>query len=234
MVSTTLAEVIIAPLARVLVAVKPEDADPKHFYISPEEHVRQSIGFFLFCFVLIYASRWGKVVTSKLSKPSPPLNLLEHTFRVTLTINFILQLIYKTTRGWRILTYMLQPCHAATLVYLYCLYTKDYTRATKAFQIGLHYMFFTALAIAVPDTTQLHLPFEVANFWIQHYALLLCPLYLLVNRRFILSPSWALTSYSVGIGLLFHFATQWPAAILSVALPLCHAMAYCSIVRRQR
>lgn len=214
MVSTT-AEVIIAPIARLLVQLKPLDADAKHFYIPPEEHVRQALGFFLFCFVTIYASRWGKVVTSKLSKPPPPLNLTEHLFRIVLTINLILQVIYKTTRGWRVLTYMFQPCHAATLLYLYCLYTKDYTRATKAFQIGLHYMFFTALAIAVPDTTQLFLPFEVLNFWVQHYALFLCPLYLLFNGRFILSPSWALTSYSIGIGMLFHFLTQLPAALLT-------------------
>jgi len=206
---------IIAPVAQLLVYLKPEDASPKHFYIPPEEHVRQALGFFIFCFVTIYASKWGKIVTPKLSKPPPPLNLTEHLFRIVLTINLFAQVIYKSMRGWRVLTYMFQPCHAATLLYLYCLYTKDYTRATKAFQIGLHYMFFTALAIAVPDTSQLHLPFEVLNFWVQHYTLLLCPLYLLVNRRFILSPSWALTSYSVGMGMLFHFTFQLPAALLS-------------------
>jgi hypothetical protein len=52
-------------------------------------------------------------------------------------------------------------------------------------QIGLHYMFFTTLAIAVPDTTQLQLPFEVANFWIQHYVLLITPIWLLATRRFV-------------------------------------------------
>jgi len=205
----------IVPIAQFLVYLKPADADPRHFYIPPEEHVRQTIGFFIFCFVTIYASRWGNMASPKLSKPPPPLNLTEHLFRIVLTINLIAQLVYKTLRGWRILTYMFQPCHAVTLLYLYCLYSKDYSRATKAFQIGLHYMFFTALAIALPDTAQLQLPFEVVNFWVQHYALLLCPLYLLVNRRFILSPSWALTSYAVGVGMLFHFVTQLPAALLS-------------------
>jgi len=213
--SVTMESVFIAPVAQFLVYLKPDDADPKHFYIPPEEHVRQAIGFYIFCFVTIYASRWGKITTAKLSKPPPPLNLTEHLFRTVLTINFLAQLVYKTTRGWRVLTYMFQPCHAATLLYLYCLYTKDYSRATKAFQIGLHYMFFTALAIAVPDTAQLQLPLEVTNFWVQHWALLLCPLYLLVNGRFILSPSWALTSYAVGLGMLYHFVTQLPAALLS-------------------
>ncbi len=76
-------------------------------------------------------------------------------------------------------------------------------------------MFFTALAIVLPDTAQLQLPFEVVNFWVQHYALLLLPLYMLLTHRFPISPAWAVTSYSIGIGMGFHFLAQLPAALLS-------------------
>jgi hypothetical protein len=147
---------------------------------------------------------------------NPPLNWIEHIFGTTLIINYLAQIIYKTIRGWRVLSYLLQPCHAETLLLLFCLYSSNYKWAATTFQISLHYTFFTILAIAVPDLTQLHLPLEVLNFWVQHYALLFTPLYLLVfSDRFPLTPSIPTSLLAIGLGGLFHFALQLPAGIVT-------------------
>lgn len=149
-------------------------------------------------------------------KENPPLNFIERILGFTLIVNIIAQLIYKTLRGWRVLSYMLQPCHVATVLMLYCFYTTNYKRAVVVFQVSLHYTFFTILAIAVPDLAQLHLPLEVTNFWIQHYAILIAPLYVLFfSNRFPLSPSVSTTLLAIGFGGLFHYLFQLPAGMVT-------------------
>eukprot|EP01111_Echinosteliopsis_oligospora_P007076 TRINITY_DN2166_c0_g1_i1.p1 TRINITY_DN2166_c0_g1~~TRINITY_DN2166_c0_g1_i1.p1 ORF type:complete len:281 (-),score=53.34 TRINITY_DN2166_c0_g1_i1:19-861(-) len=211
------ADNIFYTLSKLLHHLKPEDADEKHFFLSPERHIAEGLLMAGFFSCLVYASVKGhKTPVEALTTSDPlPLNILENFFKYTLTINLLLQLVYKTMRGWRILSYMLQPCHAATALYLYCMYTSNHKRATKVFQIALHYMFFTALAIALPDTKQLILPFEIENFWIQHYVLLFTPLYLLISGRFELKPSWRLTAMAIGLGGYFHFLAQCPAGLLT-------------------
>eukprot|EP00026_Physarum_polycephalum_P013647 Phypoly_transcript_14069.p1 GENE.Phypoly_transcript_14069~~Phypoly_transcript_14069.p1 ORF type:complete len:278 (+),score=37.18 Phypoly_transcript_14069:57-890(+) len=201
-------------LAEGLAYLAPVDADAQHFFLPAEVHVIQGLGFGLLCIITLFVSRFGTIHAPP-KKEAPPLSTVEQLLRAVLTVNLLLQLVYKYLRGWKVLTYMLQPCHAATAIYLYALYTKDYRKGCQAFQIGLHYMFFTTLAIAVPDTTQLQLPFEVTNFWVQHYVLLITPLWLLASRRFELHPSWGLTVYAIGLGMVLHFFAQLPAALLS-------------------
>jgi len=206
---------LVKSLADYLVYWAPLDADKKHFFLSPETHIVQTFWAYLICLGFIYASTFGTIEKPKWPAPRRPPTIIEKAIRTILTINIILQIIYKYLRGWRVLTYMLQPCHAASALYLYAMYSSNHKRATRVFQISLHYMFFTTLAIALPDLSQLHLPFEQANFWVQHYILLLVPLYLLAVQRFELAPTWALTSLSVGLGLLFHFLPQLVAGLLS-------------------
>jgi len=209
---------VIAKAASFLVAIKPLDAASTHFYLSPERHIVEGGLFVLFFTALVQCSRRMNHKSNAVyhQKENPPLNFIEHILGITLTINIIAQLIYKTLRGWRVLSYLLQPCHMATLLILYCLYTTNHQRAVVVFQISLHYTFFTILAIAVPDLSQLHLPLEVTNFWVQHWALVLAPLYLLFfSNRFPLSPSVPTTLLAIGFGGLFHFLAQLPAGMVT-------------------
>jgi len=207
----------IAYAASLLLAVKPDDAHPTHFFLSAEQHVVEGGLMVLFFTALVHTSkRMIKTPNVFHHKENPPLTLIEKILGFTLTVNILAQVIYKSVRGWKVLSYMLQPCHMATLLCLYCLYSKNYQRASTVFQISLHYAFFTILAIAVPDLAQLHLPFEVLNFWVQHYALVLTPLYLLFfSDRFPLSPSLSTTILAIGIGGIFHFGCQLPAGIVT-------------------
>jgi len=209
-------EAVISKIADVLVTIQPDDASPQHFYVTPQHHIKETFWVNVVSFMLIYISTlMKKAKITAYRKENPPLNYSEYSLRTVLTINLLLQVIYKAARGWRVLGYMLQPCHAVSAAYLYTLYTRDHRKATTVFNISLHYMFFTALAISVPDLSQLHLPFEVSNFWIQHYVLFFTPLYLLFSGRFPLAPSKPLFLFSIGLGLLFHYDLQLPVALLT-------------------
>jgi len=208
------------PLASFVESFAPSDATPKQWFLSPKQHIYQVIianvvfGLSWAVGMRLRASRQKEKKEQKLTYK--PLSTIDHLYRIVLTCCIILQLVYKTIRGWRILGYMLQPCHMATLCYLYCLYTKNPQRGAAAFRISIHYLFFTVLALLVPDLTQLHLPFEVTNFYVQHIFLLLAPIHFLVSKRF---PSdnitMADTLIAIGVGGLFHFNVQLPAAILT-------------------
>ena len=95
----------------------------------------------------ILVSKFG-TITAPPKRAAPPLSITEQLLRAVLTINLLLQLVYKSLRGWKVLTYMLQPCHAATAIYLYSLYTKDYRRGSQAFHI--HSMSLFPLSLSHP------------------------------------------------------------------------------------
>jgi len=213
----------IDPFSNLITSLQPPDAHANHFFLSPKQHVGDIILahiFFGLCAYFGLSSEEEKRKTNNGNNKktvSKPLHPVEHIFRVVLTLNIILQLIYKTLRGWRILGYMLQPCHITTCLYLFCLYTKNHHLGNRVFQLSIHYMFFTALALLVPDLNQLHLPFEQSNFWIQHWALLGAPLVmLLISRRYHpMAPSFKNSLLAIGLGGLFHFDVQLPLAFLT-------------------
>lgn len=206
---------LVKSLAEKLEYIRPLDSHEHHFYLPAETHVVEGFWTLLFSCIFIYASQFGGMKHTKWPAGRSPPTRLEKVIRTILTINLAAQVMYKTYRGWKVLTYMLQPCHAESALLLYVMYTSNHKMATRVFQISLHYMFFTTLAIAVPDLASLQLPFEQVNFWVQHYILVVVPIYLIAVRRFELSPSWGLTSLAIGFGMFFHFYVQAPAALLS-------------------
>eukprot|EP01112_Ceratiomyxa_fruticulosa_P023960 TRINITY_DN943_c0_g1_i1.p1 TRINITY_DN943_c0_g1~~TRINITY_DN943_c0_g1_i1.p1 ORF type:complete len:281 (+),score=39.16 TRINITY_DN943_c0_g1_i1:183-1025(+) len=206
---------VVEPLAGLLVMIQPTDSHEKHFFVKPHSHIFE---FFVANLIFITLTFWGIKPKSRSYAivQAKPLHPVEHILRFVLTINLILQVVYKTIRGWRVLGYMLQPCHVATTCYLYTLYTKDHNKAQRVFEISFHYMFFTILAILVPDLSQLQLPYEQTNFWVQHWFILLTPLCLLFyTKRFHLVPDFKNSLLAIGIGGLFHFDVQLPVALIT-------------------
>jgi len=197
--------------------IKPDDASELHFYVSPAQHVVEGLLMVIFYIALVQSSsRLARKPEKFRHTSNPPLTIVEKLFAGTLIINLLAQVVYKTIRGWRVLSYLLQPCHTTTFLFIYCLLSTNYPRASRVFQIALHYSFFTILAIAVPDLGQLRLPFEILNFWIQHYILLLTPLYLLFfSTRFPLEPSVSTTLLALGLLGLFHYVLQLPVAMMT-------------------
>jgi len=202
----------------------------KFWYLSPKQHIIETIianvGFISLILVALY-------IRKKQNFPKCPgidyeddddddhaANNIQNlpfwglVLRTLLSACFIITSYHKYM-GQK-LGYMLMPCHFATLCYLYSMYTTNYRRANTMFNIAIHFMFFTVLALALPDFTHFSLFGEVFNFWAHHWILLIVPLYLLVSGHYIIDQR---DSYyfllAVGLGGLVHFDIQAPAGFLS-------------------
>ena len=67
----------------------------------------------------------------------------------------------------------------------------------KLYRLTLHYSHGALTAILFPVTECLLLPFEVSTYWIQHYLLLIVPLYLLIFDDEISDDGVTYTSHEV-------------------------------------
>eukprot|EP01098_Paradermamoeba_levis_P012052 TRINITY_DN520_c0_g3_i2.p1 TRINITY_DN520_c0_g3~~TRINITY_DN520_c0_g3_i2.p1 ORF type:complete len:336 (-),score=104.98 TRINITY_DN520_c0_g3_i2:19-939(-) len=144
------------------------------------------------------------------------LNLIEHLFGLSLLLCLFLQASFNLRMGGiKLLCNLLFPCHAVTTVYLFCLYLPSYTSASKVFNVGVYMLGFTALALAVPDTSDLQLPFHIHVFWAQHILLLLLPIYLLASRRFFPEINFRSLMFAIGWGFVYGFVVQAPLALVT-------------------
>ncbi|KAK3814884.1 MAG: TMEM164 family-domain-containing protein [Benniella sp.] len=97
--------------------------------------------------------------------------------------------------------YLLQPCHVNLLLLIFTMVGPRESKVTKmAFNSYLHYIWATIFALSFPDTTENGLWLVIENFWLEHYLLLLVPVYLIYTGRFIVFPlsfSYAVLSYAL-------------------------------------
>jgi len=114
---------------------------------------------------------------------------------------------------------MFMPCHFTTACYLFSLWVPDKSRAEEAFNISVHFMFFTWLAIALPDHRGLTQFGEVLNFWVHHWVLLLIPLYWIGSGHFVvrqpLHDRHRYFKLAISAALLVHFDVMAMAALNS-------------------
>jgi uncharacterized membrane protein YwaF len=111
--------------------------------------------------------------------------------------------------------FALQPCHVSGTLYALSLLTTNEERGEWTFNVSLHYLYGTLLAMAVPDTAALHRFGEVEAFWIHHVLVLLAPLYLLARRRYTWHAGAGPWKTAVALALLFHNLVQLPFALAS-------------------
>ncbi|KAF8940501.1 hypothetical protein BGZ58_006173 [Dissophora ornata] len=97
--------------------------------------------------------------------------------------------------------YLLQPCHVNLLLLIFTMVGPKESKVTKmAFNSYLHYIWATIFALSFPDTTENGLWLVIENFWLEHYLLLLVPIYLIYTGRFVVFPlsfSYAVLSYAL-------------------------------------
>jgi len=194
---------------------------PKHeiWFLTPERHAAELIFFNLAIGLLLFVTlKRGKDKSpvDDMIKPNEEqkLSLIMQVFRAILTVCYIVT-VYHKVNGQKI-SNMLMPCHVATVCYLYCLYTKSKRNAHIMFNISMHYMFFTWLALALPDHRGLQQTGEIANFWIHHWILFIIPIHLIYTKHYIIDHT---NNYyfklAVCIGMFIHFDMMSISAIMS-------------------
>jgi hypothetical protein len=87
------------------------------------------------------------------------------------------------------LIFMLQPCHVNVVIMMVLLVSGTRSMFTHIlFNVYLCNVWGTSLALAMPDLRDYHLFFETEMYWIEHWALVLVPVYLAATRRFVVFP----------------------------------------------
>ncbi|KAF9114976.1 hypothetical protein BGX27_009304 [Mortierella sp. AM989] len=111
---------------------------------------------------------------------------------------------HKFLRGG--LIYLLQPCHmSAMLLIIILLGPKEKKWPHVLLNIYFHIMWGTMLALLSPDLRDYDLFFEVENFYIEHYLLLLAPVYMIWSNRYVIWPvSIDVTFMSFSLFALYH------------------------------
>ncbi|KYR01572.1 transmembrane protein [Tieghemostelium lacteum] len=203
---------VIESISNVFSSISDPISD-KHWFLTPQQHAHEFIIMNAICMLLIIVGRSmvsnEKLGTLKKSKSSlthgPAKSIVPTLLATVLIINVILNVIYKTIRGWRILFFMFQPCHVVSCIYAYCLLTDNIARGTQVFKLSIYYIFVTVAALIAPDLTDLQLPFEQHNFFIQHYALLISP-FVLHIYKYNIEFQWSHALMSGGLIGLTHFS----------------------------
>lgn len=164
------------------------------WYISPAQH-----GFELIILTTLFYL--GFLVTIKhICRPGSPewklLALYDNTTRMTLLekvmsysamTSWFMILVYKALRND--LISMLQPCHVNLVVLIFTLnFPKKYTITHFVFNVFVHGIWGTMLAISAPDLRGYDMLLEVENFWFEHYLLLAAPFLLMFTDRYVLWP----------------------------------------------
>ncbi|KAF9392862.1 hypothetical protein CPB97_008453 [Podila verticillata] len=134
---------------------------------------------------------------------------IEIAVLVTLATSLLITVSHKWARGGMI--YLLQPCHMSAMMLIAILAgpkTKKWPHILL--NIYFHIMWGTMLALLSPDLRDYDQVFEVENFYIEHYLLLLTPFYMIWSNRYVIWP------VSMDVALMsFSFFALYHSAILS-------------------
>lgn len=173
------------------------------WYLSPEQHLLE---FFLLNFVVIYLIRrtyrnWKLQLLDDKRAPgftpldTPKLPLyLSIPLLISLSAAYLITLHQKVTHGteW----FLLQPCHMSVKIWIavtLCL-TISNSKTTRTIAglvgagVGGCISWGALLALATPDFRGYDSSIQIANFYIEHYLIILVPLFLTYCGYIPLSP----------------------------------------------
>lgn len=118
----------------------------------------------------------------------------------------------------RQLIWLLNPCHMLSFIQLFLIVSPNTKFSTYLFRLHIYWLTGPLLALLFPVTNSLDLPMEWTIYWVQHFLLLLIPIYLTrLGGQFNLEPlsdlAWpamALSAYS-----LYHWIILQPIGLLA-------------------
>jgi len=203
----------------------------KVWYLTPEQHVLE----ILICNIvfggLLFLTLRNRVrnepaVASATTKSSSPstfnlpkddiqvLGFIPKVLRFILTVCFCVTAYHKYAGDK--LALMMMPCHTVTLCYLASLYSKKHSTAEFIFNVAVHYMFFTWLALLLPDKKGLTQYGEIPNFWIHHWVLFIIPIDLISTFHYRIHHTGHYHfKIAAATGALLHFDVMSIAGIIS-------------------
>ena len=114
------------------------------------------------------------------TQPPPPPSTSRRLLLVILTFTYGLEVGFKLAT--RQLIFLLNPCHVLTVINIYILSSGGGPMAQTLHLRTLHYLHGPILALLLPVTNTLFLPFEAETYWIQHILIVVVPIYLLVTN----------------------------------------------------
>ncbi|KAF9913547.1 hypothetical protein BX616_009894 [Lobosporangium transversale] len=197
------------------------------WYLSPRQHTIEFVCYNILFFVLfrvglhLFRKKGSAFYSPRLDQLSESINtnvlsahVMDKAVLALLCGSYALT-VYHKIFGDNFM-YLLQPCHVNLLLLIFTMVGPRESKMTRlAFNSYLHYIWATIFALSFPDTSENGLWLVIENFWLEHYLLLLVPIYLIYTGRFAVFPlsfSYAVLSYALfslfhsfllsGIGLL--------------------------------
>jgi len=199
-------------------SVKQPVENAKLWYISPRDHIWDSvfwIPFFILCYYVGYKLE-KRVAPEKLKVIPFKRTYVDWTVAGTLLVLLCLSTMVKYTRNPYDTLIMLAPCHFVTLVLIGALIHPNQQLAAWLFNMAMYLTVYTILALAAPDIKNLD-TFGRAVFFVQHGMLLIVPYCYLLTDRFPLygCHTWAMYFQATGVIGLWGFVVQHTAAMYS-------------------
>jgi len=132
--------------------------------------------------ILLWAARKVSLPQQEISNVKIKTQNTEKILFVILLTVFLLEVSYKALS--RQMLWLLNPCHMLTLLQLLLLYFPSSPASRVLFRLHLYWLTGPVLAILFPVTWTREMPGEVANYWIQHFLIILLPGYLMTQGRY--------------------------------------------------
>lgn len=205
------------------------------WYLSPEDHAREFILFNFLMILLFYITlrkgnasarehgnynRGDNDLNNSRFYPSQhktslqTLPMMLKVYRGILTVCLIVTVLHKWNGNK--LPNLLMPCHITTFLLLYSLWSLNYQRAETVFNVSIYFMFFTWLAIAVPDLRDLNQFGERINFWVHHWILAIIPLHILYTEHYrVNNEEHYYLKLTICFGIFIHYDVMLIAAIMT-------------------
>ncbi|KAI7885553.1 hypothetical protein K492DRAFT_203958 [Lichtheimia hyalospora FSU 10163] len=165
------------------------------WYITPTHHAIEflTLAPLYTIFTLLYAKRVlrspGAYQLLTSTEQRPARSLLETLLFVMLIASFTVTVIHKAVTGT--LLFLMQPCHASAFLLILVMGWPNHKYPLiprLLFNIYLHTLWGTILALIWPDLRDHEMLGEIFNFFMEHTLILVVPLYMTLTRRYPVLP----------------------------------------------
>ncbi|CDS13339.1 hypothetical protein LRAMOSA05517 [Lichtheimia ramosa] len=193
------------------------------WYITPTHHAIEflTLAPLYTIFTLLYAKRVlrspGAYELLTSTEQRPARSILEMLLFVMLIASFTVTVIHKAVTGT--LLFLMQPCHASAILLILVMGWPNHKYPLiprLLFNIYLHTLWGTILALIWPDLRDHDMLGEVFNFFMEHTLILVVPLYMTLTRRYpVLPVSIDMALFSFFLYAAYHSPVLHISSLLS-------------------